>query len=66
MSALGGIVKIGRGAIKIGKGVHNGEPEEILKGTVKIFRGTLRVIGGVLTGDFANGDEVSQEAEEEY
>lgn len=66
ISIIGGLIKAGRGVVKIVKGTVEGDGEEILKGTVKIIRGTGRVIAGALTGEVYEGGETQDEMEEDY
>lgn len=66
MSAFGGFVKLGRGLVKVVKGIAEGDAEEVVKGSVKVVRGCAKVVTGAVTGNVVEGGEISDEAEEEY
>lgn len=66
ISTVGGLVKAGRGLVKVVKGIAEGDAEEVVKGSVKVVRGCVRVVTGTVTGNVVEGGEISDEAEEEY
>lgn len=66
MSTFGGLVKLGRGLVKIVKGIAEGDAEEVVKGLVKVVKGCVKVVAGTVTGNIVEGGEISDEAEEEY
>lgn len=65
ISVLGGILKIGRGVVKVVKGVSTGDGEEVVKGVAKVVRGTARTVVGAVTGSVIEGGEATDEADEE-
>lgn len=65
MSIVGGLVKIGRGVVKIVKGTATGDGEEVVKGVAKVVRGAARTAAGALAGSVYEGGEVADEADEE-